>query len=69
MAEIRILLKAAVRGSRCWQKMQRGTERGALPARSGLLMFLDVFLFEAEFFGRVEDEHFHADIRRHFAGG
>ena len=29
-------------------------------------VFLDVFLFEAEFFGCVEDEHFHADVRRDF---
>ena len=27
-----------------------------------VLVFLDVFLFEAEGFGGVEDEHFHADI-------
>ena len=28
----------------------------------GTLMFLDVFLFEAQFFRGVEDEHFHADV-------
>ena len=32
-------------------------------------MFLDVFLFEAEGFGSVEDEHFHAYVRRNFRTG
>ena len=29
-------------------------------------VFLDVFLFEAEGFGSVEDEHFHANVGRNF---
>src|SRR5688500_8562623 len=33
------------------------------------LMFLDVFLFEAEGFGGVEDEHFHADVFGDFGAG
>src|SRR5947207_10746022 len=32
-------------------------------------MFLNVFLFQAELFGSVEDEHFHADIRGDVARG
>ncbi len=31
-----------------------------------VLVFLDVFLFEAEGFRGVEDEHFHADVARNF---
>ena len=34
-----------------------------------VLMFLNVFLFEAKGFGGVEDEHFHADVRRDFGAG
>ena len=32
-------------------------------------VFLNVFLFEPEFFGRVEHEHFHANILRDFLPG
>lgn len=33
------------------------------------LVVLDVFLFEPEFFGRVQDEHLHANIGGHLGGG
>ena len=35
----------------------------------GALMFLDVFLLEAERFGSVEHEHFHPHIFGHAAAG
>ena len=32
-------------------------------------MFLNVFLFQAEFFRRVKDEHLHADVGRRRGAG
>ena len=45
--------------------MERGRGLGSVKLVA-VLVFLDVFLFEAEGFGGVEDEHFHADVRGDF---
>jgi hypothetical protein len=41
---------------------------GSMSGQAGLLL-LNVFLFEAEFFGGVQDKHFHADVGGHAGGG
>ena len=43
------------------ERLMKGWKSGRQSMRRALV-FLDVFLFQSERFGRMEDEHLHADV-------